>query len=47
MARVAVTGSSGKLGRVVVDHLLEHGWDVVALDGLPSPSTDAAPRWST
>jgi nucleoside-diphosphate-sugar epimerase len=36
MARVAVTGSSGKLGRVVVDHLLEHGWDVVALDRVPS-----------
>ena len=32
MARVAVTGSSGKLGRVVVEHLHEHGWDVVALD---------------
>ncbi len=32
MARVAVTGSSGKLGRVVVEHLQEHGWDVVALD---------------
>jgi nucleoside-diphosphate-sugar epimerase len=32
MTRVAVTGSSGKLGRVVVDHLHDHGWDVVALD---------------
>ena len=32
MARVAVTGSSGKLGRAVVDHLLDNGWDVVALD---------------
>ncbi|SDX91988.1 Nucleoside-diphosphate-sugar epimerase [Modestobacter sp. DSM 44400] len=32
MARVAVTGSSGKLGRAVVPHLVEHGWDVVALD---------------
>ncbi|NIK58868.1 NAD-dependent epimerase/dehydratase family protein [Kribbella shirazensis] len=30
--RVAVTGSSGKLGRAVVDHLADHGWDVVALD---------------
>jgi nucleoside-diphosphate-sugar epimerase len=40
MARVAVTGSSGKLGRVVVDHLLEHGWDVVALDRVPSPRRD-------
>ena len=36
MARVAVTGSSGKLGRAVVDHLVEYGWDVVALDRVPS-----------
>jgi nucleoside-diphosphate-sugar epimerase len=35
-----VTGSSGKLGRVVVDHLLRHGWDVVALDQVASPRTD-------
>jgi nucleoside-diphosphate-sugar epimerase len=40
MARVAVTGSSGKLGRAVVDHLLEQGWDVVALDRAPSPRAD-------
>jgi nucleoside-diphosphate-sugar epimerase len=39
MARVAVTGSSGKLGRAVVAHLVEYGWDVVALDRVPS--TDA------
>jgi nucleoside-diphosphate-sugar epimerase len=30
--RVAVTGSSGKLGRAVVDHLHDQGWEVVALD---------------
>ena len=42
MARVAVTGSSGKLGRVVVDHLVEHGWDVVAIDRVPSPRADVA-----
>ena len=40
MARVAVTGSSGKLGRAVVRHLAEQGWDVVALDRLPSPNPD-------
>ncbi|MGY1845698.1 NAD-dependent epimerase/dehydratase family protein [Modestobacter sp. SYSU DS0875] len=40
MARVAVTGSSGKLGRVVVAHLVEHGWDVLALDRVPSPRAD-------
>jgi nucleoside-diphosphate-sugar epimerase len=32
MARVAVTGGSGKLGRAVVTHLVDHGWDVVTLD---------------
>ena len=32
MARVAVTGGSGKLGRAVVRDLLEHGYDVVNLD---------------
>jgi len=42
MARVAVTGSSGKLGRVVVDHLVESGWDVVAIDRVPSPRADVA-----
>ena len=30
--RVAVTGSTGKLGRTVVTHLTEHGYDVLALD---------------
>jgi len=40
MARAAVTGSSGKLGRAVVSHLLEHGWDVLALDRVPSPRSD-------
>lgn len=40
MARVAVTGSSGKLGRAVVDHLVAHGWDVIALDRIPSPRAD-------
>lgn len=38
--RVAVTGSSGKLGRAVVDDLLEHGWEVVGLDRVPSPRPD-------
>jgi UDP-glucose 4-epimerase len=42
MTRIAVTGGSGKLGRAVVLHLIEHGYDVVNLDiaGLrdqPSP----------
>ena len=41
MPRAAVTGSSGKLGRAVVAHLLEHGWDVLALDRVPDPRSDA------
>ena len=40
MARVAVTGSSGKLGRAVVDHLADNGWDVVALDQAPPARAD-------
>jgi nucleoside-diphosphate-sugar epimerase len=40
MTRVAVTGSSGKLGRVVVDHLSQRGWDVVALDQSPPARPD-------
>ena len=36
MARVAVTGGSGKLGRAVVADLLDHGFDVVTLDRVPA-----------
>jgi UDP-glucose 4-epimerase len=36
MARVAVTGGAGKLGRACVAHLLEQGWDVVTLDRVPA-----------
>jgi nucleoside-diphosphate-sugar epimerase len=35
MARVAVTGGSGKLGRAVVADLVEHGWEVHNLDLAP------------
>jgi len=37
MSRVVVTGGSGKLGRAVVEHLAEHGWDVVNVDVVPPP----------
>jgi nucleoside-diphosphate-sugar epimerase len=37
MARVVVTGGSGKLGRAVVAELLEHGWEVHNLDLAPPP----------
>jgi nucleoside-diphosphate-sugar epimerase len=33
--RVAVTGAAGKLGRAVVRHLVESGWEVLALDRRP------------
>ena len=32
MARVVVTGGSGKLGRACVADLVDHGWDVVVFD---------------
>ncbi|MGK5678101.1 NAD-dependent epimerase/dehydratase family protein [Actinoplanes sp. URMC 104] len=38
MARIAVTGGSGKLGRAVVQDLLDHGQQVVNLDQAPSSS---------
>ena len=42
MTSVAVTGSSGKLGRHVVRHLQEHGYTVIALDRVPDPGSPAA-----
>jgi len=40
MARVVVTGGSGKLGRAVVADLCAHGWDVVVFDR-PGPPPQA------
>src|SRR5919112_5334423 len=34
--RVVVTGGSGFAGRAVVDHLIEHGFDVMNVDLAPS-----------
>jgi len=42
MPTVAVTGSSGKLGRHVVAHLADHGYRVIALDRTPDPAAPAA-----
>ncbi len=42
MTTVAVTGSSGKLGRHVVRDLQEHGYRVVAVDRVPDPASPAA-----
>ena len=46
MTTVAVTGSSGKLGRHVVRDLQDHGYRVLALDRVPDPDSvaDAAVR---
>jgi nucleoside-diphosphate-sugar epimerase len=44
MTRVAVTGGSGKLGRAVVTHLLEHGYDVTNLDAAPPPVPQGCPH---
>jgi nucleoside-diphosphate-sugar epimerase len=45
MARIAVTGGSGKLGRAVVADLREHGYDVVVLDAVvPSGWTEGVTR---
>ena len=42
MSTVAVTGSSGKLGRHVVADLLAHDHRVIALDRVPDPASPAA-----
>jgi nucleoside-diphosphate-sugar epimerase len=41
MARIAVTGGSGKAGRVVVHDLAERGHDVLNVDVVPSPESYA------
>jgi nucleoside-diphosphate-sugar epimerase len=42
MTRVAVTGAAGKLGRACVADLLDHGYDVVAIDAA-RPADGRAP----
>jgi nucleoside-diphosphate-sugar epimerase len=39
MAKIAVTGGSGKAGRVVVRELLDRGHDVLNIDRVPSPES--------
>lgn len=41
MTRVVVTGGSGKLGRAVVTHLLDSGYEVVNLDQRPGSDARA------
>ena len=42
MTKVIVTGGSGKLGRAVVTHLAEQGYDVVNVDAAPPPAGQPA-----
>src|SRR5262245_35644235 len=42
MSRVVVTGGSGKLGAVVINDLIAHGYDVVNVDVAP-PATPTCP----
>jgi nucleoside-diphosphate-sugar epimerase len=42
MARIAVTGGSGKAGRAVVRDLLEHGHQVLNVDRVPSAESSTA-----
>ncbi|MGH2870382.1 MAG: NAD-dependent epimerase/dehydratase family protein, partial [Solirubrobacteraceae bacterium] len=39
MTKIAVTGGSGKAGRVVVRDLVEHGHEVLNIDLVPSPES--------
>jgi nucleoside-diphosphate-sugar epimerase len=39
VSKIAVTGGSGKAGRVVVRDLVEHGHDVLNIDRAPSPDS--------
>jgi nucleoside-diphosphate-sugar epimerase len=41
VTRIAVTGGSGKAGRVVVRDLAEHGHEVLNIDRQPSPESNA------
>jgi nucleoside-diphosphate-sugar epimerase len=41
LTRVAVTGGSGKAGRAVVRDLLEHGYEVLNLDRVPSADSSS------
>lgn len=43
MTRIVVTGASGKAGRAVTSELVEHGYDVLAIDIAPPPAHLGAP----
>lgn len=41
---IIVTGGSGKLGRVAVQHLMEHGYKVVSIDMVRPPGISNPPK---
>ena len=44
MKNIVVTGGSGKLGRVAVRHLMEHGYKVVSIDLATPPGISNPPK---
>ncbi len=40
MTKIAVTGGSGKAGRVIIRDLAEHGHEVLSIDVAPSPESN-------
>jgi nucleoside-diphosphate-sugar epimerase len=46
MARVVITGGSGKLGRAVVREFHEKGYEVVNIDRAPSPDSPAGVKFT-
>ena len=40
---IIVTGGSGKLGRVCVKDLMDHGYDVTSIDTVPPPGQTNPP----
>ncbi len=43
MTRIVVTGASGKAGRAVTSDLVDHGYDVLAIDIVPPVADPGAP----
>src|SRR5689334_14033098 len=44
MSTIVVTGGSGKLGRVAVRHLMDHGYNVVSIDLATPPGISNPPK---
>jgi nucleoside-diphosphate-sugar epimerase len=46
MARVVITGGSGKLGRAVVREFVDKGYEVINIDRAPSPDSPAGVKFT-